>query len=97
MAGRHAIGTGALHRFRADQRSLCQAPAGTVETLVKPENKAMLTKIPTYHVVPGKMSAAMLAKNAAKHGGKAMLTTAGRELTVTKGRTDLGGLSMPRG
>jgi uncharacterized surface protein with fasciclin (FAS1) repeats len=30
-------------------------PAGTVETLVKPENKAMLTKILTYHVVPGRI------------------------------------------
>jgi len=61
-------------------------PAGTVETLVKPENKAMLTKILTYHVVSGKMSAAMLAKAAARHGGKAMLTTVqGEKLTVTKG------------
>ena len=46
----------------------------------------MLTKILTYHVVSGKMSAAMLAKAAARHGGKAMLTTVqGEKLTVTKG------------
>ncbi|MBL7439354.1 fasciclin domain-containing protein, partial [Escherichia coli] len=45
-----------------------------------------LTKILTYHVVAGKMSAAMLAANAKKHMGKAMLTTVqGEKLTVTKG------------
>src|SRR5215217_8824617 len=51
-------------------------PKGTVETLVKPENKATLTKILTYHVVPGRMSAKDLAEAVKKGEGKAMLKTA---------------------
>ena len=51
-------------------------PAGTVETLVKPENKGTLTKILTYHVVPGNYSAADLMALAKKSGGQAELKTA---------------------
>ncbi len=51
-------------------------PAGTVDTLLKPENKAMLTKVLTYHVVPGNMDAASLTKAIADGGGKATLKTA---------------------
>ena len=50
--------------------------AGTVDTLVKPESKATLTKILTYHVVPGKMEAASLTD------GKKLKTVEGEELTV---------------
>lgn len=50
-------------------------PAGTVETLVKPENKATLTKILTYHVVAGNMDSKALAKAIKKGNGKAELTT----------------------
>jgi uncharacterized surface protein with fasciclin (FAS1) repeats len=50
-------------------------PAGTVETLLKPENKAMLTKILTYHVVAGKISSADLKKQIKAGSGKAMLKT----------------------
>lgn len=61
-------------------------PAGTVETLVKPESKATLTAILTYHVVPGKISAAAIAANAAAHSGKATYTTVqGGTLTFSKG------------
>ena len=59
--------------------------AGTVETLVKPENKGTLTKVLTYHVVAGRMSAADLAENARMHGGKATLKTVeGQTLTVSQ-------------
>ena len=51
-------------------------PAGTVDTLLKPENKAMLTKVLTYHVVPGRLSAADLGRQIAAGGGRAMLKTA---------------------
>ena len=65
-------------------------PAGTVETLVKPESKATLTKILTYHVVAGKMSAKDLMDAAKKAGGKAKLkTVAGEELTVEAQGTSL--------
>lgn len=58
-------------------------PAGTVETLLKPENKAMLTKVLTYHVVSGKMDF-MAIKDAVKKGnGKAVMTTvSGGKLTA---------------
>ena len=58
-------------------------PAGTVETLLKPENKSMLTGILTYHVVSGKMDAAALTKAIAAGGGKATLkAVAGGNLTA---------------
>ena len=50
-------------------------PKGTVETLVKPENKAMLQSILTYHVVSGKMNAKDIAKAIKKGKGKATLKT----------------------
>ncbi|EJL29296.1 fasciclin domain-containing protein [Novosphingobium sp. AP12] len=79
-------GPGPFTVFAPTNAAFAKLPAGTVDTLLKPENKAQLTSILTYHVVPGKMSAAMLAKNAGMHKGKAMLTTVqGEQLTVTKG------------
>ncbi len=60
-------------------------PAGTVDTLVKPENKATLTKILTYHVVPGKISSKQLLKDIKKAGGKFMAKTVeGEDLTFTE-------------
>ncbi len=60
-------------------------PKGTVETLVKPENKAMLTGILTYHVVSGKLSSKNLMKMVKGGGGKAELTTvAGGKLSVMR-------------
>ena len=58
-------------------------PAGTVDTLVKPENKATLTKILTYHVVPGKLDFAALQAAVQAGNGKAELKTVqGETLTV---------------
>ena len=51
-------------------------PAGTVATLLKPENKAMLTKVLTYHVVPGRLSAADLSRQISSGNGRAILKTA---------------------
>ena len=50
-------------------------PAGTVDTLLKPEMKADLTKVLTYHVVPGKLDAASLVAQIQAGGGSATLTT----------------------
>lgn len=59
-------------------------PAGTVATLLKPENKGMLSGILTYHVVAGKVSAADLMKMIKDGNGTATLTTvAGGKLTAT--------------
>lgn len=61
--------------FAPTNEAFAKLPAGTVETLLKPENKAMLTKILTYHVVAGKMTAADIAKAIKAGKGKAELTT----------------------
>lgn len=61
--------------FAPTNAAFDKLPAGTVSTLVKPENKAMLTKILTYHVVAGKMDAKSIAAAIKKGKGKAELTT----------------------
>ena len=59
-------------------------PAGTVDNLLKPENKAKLTAILTYHVVAGKLSAMDLMKMVKANNGKATLKTVeGENLYVT--------------
>jgi len=59
-------------------------PAGTVATLLKPENKATLTKILTAHVVPGRLDAAALSQRVMAGNGRTTLTTAsGDTLVVT--------------
>src|SRR5215212_3205937 len=48
-------GTGPFTVFAPTDEAFKKLPAGTVENLLKPENKAQLTKVLTYHVVPGKV------------------------------------------
>jgi uncharacterized surface protein with fasciclin (FAS1) repeats len=80
------MGKGPFTVFAPTNAAFDKLPAGTVDTLLKPENKAQLTGVLTYHVVAGRMSAADLAKNAMAHGGTATLTTVqGETLMVTKG------------
>jgi len=61
--------------FAPTNEAFDKLPAGTVETLVKPENKATLTKILTYHVVAGRLSAKDIAGKIKAGKGKATLTT----------------------
>ncbi|WP_201987081.1 fasciclin domain-containing protein [Hymenobacter rubidus] len=61
--------------FAPTNEAFNKLPAGTVETLVKPENKATLTKILTYHVVSGRMTSADLAKAIKAGKGSATLKT----------------------
>ena len=61
--------------FAPTNAAFDKLPAGTVGTLVKPENKAMLTKILTYHVVSGKLGTKEVAAAIKAGGGKAELTT----------------------
>ncbi len=68
-------GPGPFTVFAPTNKAFDKLPKGTVETLVKPENKETLTKILTYHVVSGKMSAADLMKAITDGGGKATLNT----------------------
>ena len=63
---------------------LPSSPAGTVDTLVKPENKATLTKILTYHVIAGKITSKELKKMIKKGGGTySAKTLEGGSLTFT--------------
>ncbi|MGC1302026.1 MAG: fasciclin domain-containing protein [Caulobacteraceae bacterium] len=81
-------GTGPFTVFAPTNEAFAKLPAGTVDTLVKPENKPELTKILTYHVVAGRLTAMDLMKMVKDGGGTATLTTVqGEPLTVTqKGR-----------
>ena len=69
-------GTGPFTVFAPTNAAFNKLPAGTVDNLVKPENKEQLTKILTYHVVPGALRAADLKD------GQKLKTVQGQELTV---------------
>src|ERR1700744_5752540 len=68
-------GKGPFTVFAPTNEAFARLPKGTVETLLKPENKAKLTAILTYHVVPGKYSAADLMRAVKTGGGQATLKT----------------------
>ena len=68
-------GPGPFTVFAPTNEAFAKLPPGTVEALLKPENKAMLVKILTYHVVSGNYTAADLMKMVKAGGGKAMLKT----------------------
>ena len=86
-------GPGPFTVFAPTNAAFTALPAGTVDTLLKPESKPALTKVLTYHVVAGKMDAASLTKAITAGGGKASLKTvsggtltamaAGGKVTVT--------------
>lgn len=61
--------------FAPTNAAFSRLAPGTVDTLLKPENKETLTKVLTYHVVPGKISIEDLQAKAAANGGKVTLTT----------------------
>ncbi len=61
--------------FAPDNAAFAKLPAGTVETLLKPENKAQLQAVLTYHVVAGKMGSKEIAAAIKAGDGKATLTT----------------------
>jgi uncharacterized surface protein with fasciclin (FAS1) repeats len=68
-------GPGPFTVFAPTNAAFDRLPAGTVATLVKPENKALLQKILTYHVVSGRLTAADLMQRVRAGGGMARLTT----------------------
>ena len=76
-------GAGPFTVFAPTNDAFAKLPAGTVDTLLKPENKPTLTKVLTYHVVPGRLTATNLMKAVKEGGGTAKLTTvAGGEIIV---------------
>jgi uncharacterized surface protein with fasciclin (FAS1) repeats len=73
--------------FAPTNAAFGKLPAGTVDSRVKPENKATLTKVLTYHVVPGRLSSADLMAKAKMGAGKNTLTTAEGETLTLKSQT----------
>lgn len=94
-------GAGPFTVFAPTNKAFDKLPKGTVESLVKPENKAKLTSILTYHVVSGKLDSKTLAEWIKKGNGKAELTTVqgGKLWVMMKGnktwiKDEKGGMSM---
>ncbi|MGN6819419.1 MAG: fasciclin domain-containing protein [Sphingomonas sp.] len=78
-------GPGPFTVFAPTNAAFAKLPAGTVDMLLKPENKGKLTSVLTYHVVPGRITAADIAAKAKAHMGKASYKTVeGGMLTFMK-------------
>ena len=76
-------GSGPFTVFAPTNEAFAKLPAGTVENLLKPENKEALSKVLTYHVIPGCLSASDLKKQIKAGSGQAELkTVSGGTLTV---------------
>ena len=78
-------GAGPFTVFAPTDEAFAKLPRGTVEDLLKPENKAKLVKILTYHVVPGKVMAAdvvKLSKAKTVEGSEVKIAVAGGKVTV---------------
>lgn len=83
-------GPGPFTVFAPTNEAFAKLPAGTVDDLLKPENQQMLVKILTYHVVPGRISAAELKKQIrAGHGMAELKTVSGGTLTAMMDGNDI--------
>ena len=83
-------GAGPFTVFAPTNEAFAALPPGTVDTLLKPENKPKLTQVLTYHVVPGRLDTMALDRQIKAGGGKAMLKTVeGESLTVMGNGSDL--------
>jgi uncharacterized surface protein with fasciclin (FAS1) repeats len=99
-------GPGPFTVFAPTNEAFAKLPAGTVDNLLKPENKATLTKVLTYHVVPGRMTAVNLMKAVKDGEGEAKLKTVEGDwlivkqagpgkLTVTDAKGDVAMVTIP--
>ena len=78
-------GAGPFTVFAPTNEAFAALPKGTVATLLKPENKEKLTAVLTYHVVPGRLTAADIAGKIDAMGGKLTLKTVqGEDLTLQR-------------
>jgi uncharacterized surface protein with fasciclin (FAS1) repeats len=77
-------GPGPFTVFAPTNDAFAKLAAGTVDTLLKPENKATLTKVLTYHVVPGRMNAVSLMKAVKDGEGQAKLKTVSGDWLIVK-------------
>jgi len=76
--------------FAPTNEAFDKLPVGTVDTLIKPENKEMLTKILTYHVLAGKFDSQAIAKRIREgHGSAKFTTVSGATLTASMSGNDL--------
>jgi len=84
-------GAGPFTVFAPTNAAFAKLPAGTVESLLKPENKSTLTKVLTYHVVSGKWDADALMQLVRKGNGSAELSTVsgGKLWVVMNGQRNL--------
>jgi uncharacterized surface protein with fasciclin (FAS1) repeats len=83
-------GPGPFTVFAPTNEAFDRLPPGTVSTLLKPENKEMLVKILTYHVVPGQLTAADLMSMAQRdHGTATLKTVEGDPLTISENGSHL--------
>lgn len=83
-------GSGPFTVFAPTNEAFAKLPDGTVDTLLKPENKATLTSILTYHVVAGRMTASDIARKIKMGRGSATLTTVnGKPLTAKMSGSNL--------
>jgi uncharacterized surface protein with fasciclin (FAS1) repeats len=83
-------GKGPFTVFAPTNAAFTKLPSGTVDTLLKPENKSQLTGVLTYHVVAGKMTAQDLMAKVKQGGGKTTLKTVqGANLTVMSSGNNL--------
>ncbi|MBD0325163.1 MAG: fasciclin domain-containing protein, partial [Pyrinomonadaceae bacterium] len=88
-------GKGPFTVFAPTNAAFDKLPAGTVDTLLKPENKETLTKVLTYHVVAGKYDGKKLMSLIKQGNGMATLkTVSGGTLTFTMGDAMMGGNMM---
>ncbi|MGH8114380.1 MAG: fasciclin domain-containing protein [Rhodanobacteraceae bacterium] len=86
-------GPGPFTVFAPTNEAFAALPAGTVKTLLKPTNKAELTKILTYHVVPGRYTSSELAADAANNGGTVSLKTVEGD-SIKIGKDAMGGWTV---
>ncbi len=83
-------GPGPFTVFAPTNAAFAMLPAGTVDTLLMPANKPMLTKVLTYHVVPGRIDAMALSRMIRDGNGRATLKTAsGGTLTASMRGNDI--------
>lgn len=98
-------GPGPFTVFAPTNEAFAKLPPGTVQHLLEPQNRAMLTKILSYHVVPGRYSTGQLMRMIRAGGGRATLRTVegapltltetGGHLTVTDAKGDVARVTIP--
>ena len=89
-------GAGPFTVFAPTNEAFARLPAGTVDTLLKPENKGKLTTVLTYHVVPGRLDRRRHRRNDREGGGKAMLKTVEGGTSPSSATPAISGSSTPR-